>query len=148
MVPGPVTRLAAVLRSPTALRIVLIAALASLATACGGKVVAPTADTVVGTVPGQTSTVTETVPAAYANGDPAAGKPIFASKGCTACHTLKDAGATGTVGPDLDQTKPTLGRAVDRLLNGKNAMPSFKAQLTAKQLADVAAYVVQASRQG
>jgi len=147
MVPGPVTRLAAVLRSPTALRIVLIAALASLATACGGKVVAPTADTVVGTVPGQTSTVTETVPAAYANGDPAAGKPIFASKGCTACHTLKDAGATGTVGPNLDTVTPppSLSLAVDRVTHGAGAMPPFKGQLSTKQIADVTAYVVHAT---
>jgi mono/diheme cytochrome c family protein len=116
-----------------------------LTTGCGGKVVAPVADTVVGTVPGQT---TETVPSAYANGDPAAGETIFKTKGCTACHTLKDAGATGTVGPNLDVAKPTLGLAVDRVLNGKGAMPPFKAQLSTKQVADVAAYVVKASRQG
>ncbi len=116
-----------------------------LTSACGGKVVSPVADTVVGTVPGQT---TETVPPAYAKGDPVAGKPLFKSKGCTACHTLKDAGATGVVGPNLDTAKPTLGRAVDRVLNGKGAMPPFKDQLTTKQVADVAAYVVKASRQG
>jgi cytochrome c6 len=115
-----------------------------LAAGCGGgQVVLPTAQTVVGTVPGQT---TETVPPQYANGDPAAGKLVFKTKGCTACHTLKDAGATGTVGPNLDETKPTLGRAIDRVLNGKGAMPSFKSQLTTKQIADVAAYVVKASR--
>jgi mono/diheme cytochrome c family protein len=117
-----------------------------LVSGCGSaEVVEPTPNKVIGTVPGQT---TETVPSQYANGDPAAGKTIFTSKGCTACHTLKDAGATGTVGPDLDVAKPTLGLAVDRLLNGKGAMPSFKSQLTTKQIADVAAYVVKASRQG
>jgi cytochrome c oxidase subunit 2 len=36
-------------------------------------------------------------------GGGAAGKPIFAANGCNACHTLADAGATGKVGPDLDQ---------------------------------------------
>jgi cytochrome c6 len=118
-----------------------------LAAGCGSAtVVAPTAQTVVGTTPSQTQT-TETVPPQYANGDPVAGKTIFKTKGCTACHTLKDAGATGTVGPDLDETHPTLGRAIDRLLNGKGAMPSFKNQLSTKQIADVAAYVVRASRQ-
>ena len=123
-----------------------VAVLAVFLTAgCGGKVVAPVADTVVGTVPGQT---TETVPAAYANGDAAAGKPIFKSKGCTACHTLQDAGATGTVGPNLDVAKPSLGLAVDRVLHGKGAMPPFKDQLSTKQVADVAAYVVKASREG
>jgi cytochrome c oxidase subunit II len=30
------------------------------------------------------------------------GKSLFASNGCSGCHTLKDAGATGTTGPDLD----------------------------------------------
>ena len=32
----------------------------------------------------------------------AAGKTVFASAGCGACHTLAAAGATGTIGPDLD----------------------------------------------
>ena len=27
------------------------------------------------------------------------------SAGCTGCHTLKDAGATGTVGPNLDHAE-------------------------------------------
>jgi mono/diheme cytochrome c family protein len=114
---------------------------------CGSAdVVAPTPNTVVGTVPGQATT--EPVPPKYAHGIPTAGKTVFTSKGCSACHTLKDAGATGTVGPNLDVAKPTLGLAIDRLLNGKGAMPSFKSQLTTQQIADVAAYVVKASRQG
>lgn len=33
----------------------------------------------------------------------AAGRQIFTATGCDACHTLADAGATGTVGPDLDE---------------------------------------------
>jgi len=117
-------------------------------TGCGSaEVVAPTPNTVVGTVPGQ-ATTTEPVPAKYAHGDPAAGKTVFTSKGCSACHTLKDAGATGTVGPNLDVAKPPLGLAIDRVVNGKGAMPSFKSQLTTTQIADVTAYVVKASRQG
>jgi cytochrome c oxidase subunit 2 len=35
--------------------------------------------------------------------DLAAGRQIFAQAGCGACHTLADAGAKGTVGPDLDK---------------------------------------------
>jgi cytochrome c oxidase subunit 2 len=46
-------------------------------------------------------------PAAPAGGSPAqlaaAGKKIFIAQGCSACHTLADAGATGKVGPDLDK---------------------------------------------
>jgi cytochrome c oxidase subunit II len=32
-----------------------------------------------------------------------AGKSVFAANGCASCHTLKAAGATGKVGPDLDK---------------------------------------------
>ncbi len=32
-----------------------------------------------------------------------AGKAVFANNGCASCHTLEAAGATGTVGPDLDK---------------------------------------------
>jgi cytochrome c oxidase subunit 2 len=32
-----------------------------------------------------------------------AGKAVFASNGCGSCHTLRAAGTTGTVGPDLDK---------------------------------------------
>ena len=126
-------------------RLAPLAALAVLACACGGKVVSPTAQTVIGTLPAQQ---TYPVPPAYVHGDPAAGKVVFTTKGCTACHTLKDARATGTVGPDLDVTKPPLGKAINRLLNGRKAMPPFKGVLTTKQIADVAAYVVKASQSG
>lgn len=33
----------------------------------------------------------------------AAGKKVFAANGCGGCHTLKDAGAGGNIGPDLDK---------------------------------------------
>ena len=83
--------------------------------------------------------------AAPAAGDPAAGKQVFATAGCTSCHTLADAGASGTVGPNLDDAKPPLERVIDRVTNGKGVMPPFKGQLTDKQIQDVAAYVVQAT---
>jgi mono/diheme cytochrome c family protein len=35
------------------------------------------------------------------SGDPVAGKKLFQTK-CGACHTLADAGTTGTIGPNLD----------------------------------------------
>jgi mono/diheme cytochrome c family protein len=34
------------------------------------------------------------------------GAPIFASNGCSGCHTLKAADASGTTGPDLDAVIP------------------------------------------
>jgi cytochrome c oxidase subunit II len=36
-------------------------------------------------------------------GTAAAGRTVFADNGCSSCHTLSAAGATGTVGPDLDK---------------------------------------------
>jgi cytochrome c551/c552 len=38
-----------------------------------------------------------------AAGDANAGKEVFASSGCGTCHTLAAAGASGTIGPDLDK---------------------------------------------
>jgi mono/diheme cytochrome c family protein len=69
------------------------------------------------------------------------GKTIFLTAGCTGCHTLKDAGSTGTVGPNLDQAKPPESLVVDRVTNGKGAMPSFKGKLTPDQIRAVAKYV-------
>lgn len=37
-------------------------------------------------------------------GGQVSGEQVFASAGCASCHTLEAAGATGTVGPNLDQT--------------------------------------------
>ncbi len=82
-----------------------------------------------------------------AEGDATAGESVFVSAGCGACHTLKAAGSSGAVGPNLDQAKPDAALVVDRVTNGKGVMPSFKGQLTDKQIQDVAAYVV-ASTQG
>lgn len=76
------------------------------------------------------------------SGDLAAqGKKVFATAGCTSCHTLKDAGATGTVGPNLDDAKPSKDRVVDRVTHGKGVMPPFGGQLTPAQIQAVAEYV-------
>jgi mono/diheme cytochrome c family protein len=75
-------------------------------------------------------------------GDPVAGKAIFTGpSGCTGCHTLSDAGSTGTVGPNLDDAMPSFDLAYDRVTNGQGGMPSFATSPTDQQRADVAAYV-------
>jgi cytochrome c6 len=96
-------------------------------------------------VEGTISTTTTTTAAPSGKGDAAAGKQVFMSAGCTSCHTLADAGAKGTVGPNLDDAKPSDALVVDRVTNGKGVMPSFKDQLSAKQIQDVAAYVSSAA---
>jgi len=49
----------------------------------------------------------QTKPAAPSGAAPAqvaaAGRKLFADNGCSGCHTLKDAGSTAQVGPDLDK---------------------------------------------
>jgi mono/diheme cytochrome c family protein len=87
-----------------------------------------------------TGAATTTAPAA-AQGDPVAGKAVFASAGCGACHTLKAAGSTGTVGPNLDQLKPPYDRILHQVEVGGGPMPAFKNTLSAKQIQDVAAFV-------
>jgi cbb3-type cytochrome c oxidase subunit III len=69
------------------------------------------------------------------------GKTVFATAGCTGCHTLKAAGSTGTVGPNLDEAKPSKDLVVDRVTNGQGGMPSFKGQLSEAQIQAVADYV-------
>jgi mono/diheme cytochrome c family protein len=98
------------------------------------------------TGPAQTETgpaATETGPAQQ--GDAAAGKAVFASAGCGGCHTLADAGTSGTVGPNLDGAKPPFDKVVVQVTNGGGAMPPFKDRLSEQQIRDVAAYVSQAA---
>ncbi|MDX6426846.1 MAG: hypothetical protein QOD52_2251 [Gaiellaceae bacterium] len=69
------------------------------------------------------------------------GKQIFTSAGCAGCHTLKAAGATGTVGPNLDVVKPTEAKIVHQVNVGGGAMPAFKGQLTPAEITAVAKFV-------
>jgi mono/diheme cytochrome c family protein len=75
---------------------------------------------------------------------PTDGKSIFTSA-CGSCHTLADAGTTGAVGPNLDQSKPSKELAVDRVTNGRGAMPAFSDSLDAAQIEAVAEYVAGAA---
>ena len=62
-------------------------------------------------------------------GQAADGKSIFTTN-CAGCHTLADAGTTGTVGPNLDQAQPPKELVVDRVTNGAGVMPPFKGTLS------------------
>ena len=68
------------------------------------------------------------------------GKDIFTAN-CGSCHTLKDAGTSGTTGPNLDQLKPNEARVQRQVTNGGAVMPAFKGTLTAAQITAVAKYV-------
>jgi hypothetical protein len=71
--------------------------------------------------------------------DVAAGKTAFVAT-CGGCHTLKDAGTSGNVGPDLDSLAPLSVETVAKQIeNGGGAMPPKL--LTGQDAANVAAYV-------
>ena len=108
----------------------------------GGSATTTTATT--NSAPTATTTQTETATTTTSGGGSdlvAQGKDVFAKSGCASCHTLKDAGATGTVGPNLDEAKPSKDLVVERVTNGKAPMPSFKGQLTGQEIQAVAEYV-------
>jgi cytochrome c6 len=60
---------------------------------------------------------------------------------CAVCHTLKDAGTQGAIGPVLDEISPNAERVATALRNGVGTMPSFKSSLTEEQIAALARYV-------
>lgn len=78
----------------------------------------------------------------------ALGKKLFlqaAVPACAVCHTLKDAGANGAIGPVLDELKPDAQRVAKALRNGIGQMPSYKASLSEDQILALSQYVASAS---
>jgi cytochrome c oxidase subunit II len=87
-----------------------------------------------------------------------AGKAVFADNGCDSCHTLKAAGATAKVGPDLDKL-PEEARRAGKPLEAfvresivdpnayvekgysANVMPSFKDQIPPDRLDQLVQYL-------
>jgi mono/diheme cytochrome c family protein len=69
------------------------------------------------------------------------GAAIFKGAGCAGCHTLAAAGATGTVGPNLDQLKPSTSVVAHQVIVGGGAMPAFQGKLSPAQIQAVARYV-------
>ena len=120
---------------------------------CGYEgTVAPTAKDVSGTVPQQKSTLPK--------GDPAAGKKLFASNGCTGCHTYAPAGSNAKVGPDLDKLSQYAQKAgqgpLDQFVETSivnpsayvesgysDVMPKSYGDLPQKQIADLVAFLTQ-----
>jgi mono/diheme cytochrome c family protein len=122
----------------------VIAAAAALGAAalagCGSQGVAsPTPNTVVGTV--STTPSFPIVAAFHLKGAANKGSAVYSSASCGGCHTLAAAHSTGTVGPNLDQAKPSFDLVVHRVTLGQGGMPSFKDQLQPQQIADVAEFV-------
>jgi cytochrome c oxidase subunit II len=92
-----------------------------------------------------------------------AGKTVFANNGCNSCHTLKAAGSTAKVGPDLDKLpaeakgagKPLDAFVRESIVNPnayvapgypKNVMPATFSQLPKTQLDALVQYLVTSSK--
>jgi mono/diheme cytochrome c family protein len=107
--------------------------------------------------PGMTTSTTQPPPPAAPAGNPTAGKAVFSAQGCASCHTFSAAGATGKVGPDLDNVLKGKDAAfihesiVDpnkEIAPGfqPNIMPqNFGQALTPKQVGDLVAFLQQGS---
>lgn len=108
--------------------------------------------------PGMTTSTTQPpAPPAAPAGNAAAGKALFSAQGCASCHTFSAAGATGTVGPDLDKALKGKDAAFVResivdpnkeIAPGyqPNIMPqNFGQSLTPKQVDDLVAFLLSGS---
>jgi mono/diheme cytochrome c family protein len=110
------------------------------------------------TNPPSTTTTSSSAP----SGNPTAGKAVFMSAGCNACHTFTPAGASGKVGPDLDHLADYASKAGEPLpsyVEGAithpppkyvppgfptNAMPTtFGKSLSQQQINDLVAFLTQ-----
>ena len=74
-------------------------------------------------------------------GDAAAGQEVFVAN-CGSCHTLEQAGTTGNVGPNLNDSSFDQGSVEEQVTSGGGGMPAFGGQLSEEQIQDVAAFVV------
>jgi len=106
----------------------------------GGDETSPEPETVEGTVPAETGGGDD---GGGGEGDAAAGADVYSSAGCGSCHVLADAGSTGTIGPNLDESSLDFDVAVEQIRTGGGGMPAFEGQLSDQEIADVAAYVTQ-----
>jgi outer membrane protein assembly factor BamB/cytochrome c5 len=70
----------------------------------------------------------------------AKGEEVFGST-CSTCHTLAAAGSSGTVGPNLDELKPSKSLVEKQVTNGGGGMPAFGSSLSKEEIESVAEFV-------
>lgn len=88
------------------------------------------------------------------------GAQVFANNGCGGCHTLAEAEAGGTTGPNLDEVLPGQSAAmINKSIVDPNAVitkgfppnvmpPTYEQSLTPKELEDLVEYLVQSTSGG
>ncbi|WP_386171146.1 c-type cytochrome [Sulfitobacter pontiacus] len=82
--------------------------------------------------------------AAAADASLDAGRALFnetAQPQCALCHSLKDAGAEGEIGPNLDDFKPTVEQVRAAVTSGIGIMPGFAETLTDAEIETLSTYV-------
>ncbi len=139
-------------KAPKLLFLLVILALAGalVVSGCGGGGSSSSSAT---TVEGATSNQEEEPSEAEARSGEgslsAEGKEVFSSN-CGSCHTLKAAGTSGEVGPNLDELEPDLATVEHQVVNGGGGMPAFGKEglLNAKEIKAVATYVSSVAGQG
>lgn len=69
-----------------------------------------------------------------------AGRQVFVAN-CGSCHTLADAGTSGTVGPELDGHGLSQDEIEQQVREGGGLMPPFEGTLSDEEIEEVSAYV-------
>jgi cytochrome c6 len=143
------------LKKRSALFLIAILALAGalVVAGCGGSSSSSSAETTATEEPAETGGAEETTEEPAEEGGEeeagggesamlAEGKSIFTST-CGSCHTLKAAGTSGEVGPNLDELEPSQGTVEHQVQNGGGGMPAFgkEGTLSAEEIKAVATYV-------
>lgn len=134
-------------RHPKLLTALVAAVLAtSMIAACGGdddnSGTTSAAPAVTDTATTETTqTTTESTTTETSTTDAAtAGKEVFVQN-CGSCHTLADAGTSGKVGPNLDDTKPSESKVSSQVKSGGNGMPAFEGVMSEDEIEAVSEYV-------
>jgi mono/diheme cytochrome c family protein len=123
------------LKIPKALILIAILAVAGalLVAGCGGGGSSGSTET-------STTEEVEEEPGSEESAEFAEGEAIFTST-CGSCHTLKEAGTSGEVGPNLDELEPSQPTVEKQVTNGGGGMPAFGGSLSKAEIKTVALYV-------
>src|SRR3954452_19900594 len=131
-----------------------------------GKSATPAPTTSTSTTTTTTSTTTSTSTSTTPSSPSAAGLSVFNANGCSSCHALSAAKATGTIGPNLDRLatyakqahKPLTPFVHESIVNPdayvhpgypKGVMPpTFGQSLTKTQLDELVNFLVQSAKSG
>ena len=132
------------MRRAAALLAVLALAL-GLAGCGGGEEVSPTPETVIGTLPEETTAETgeDRRRPRRSRATPRTGRASTPPRAAAAATRSRRPDRRARSAPTSTTRSPTFELVVDRVTNGAGAMPAFEGQLSEQEIADVAAYVVE-----